>query len=61
MTQLGNMRRAQSTTTDTGAAIAEVLTGLDPADLALVVLFVGDGHDLPRIEQHWPYCRTLFR
>jgi len=51
MTQLGNMRRAQSTTTDTGAAIAEVLTGLDPADLALVVLFVGDGHDLPRIEQ----------
>ncbi|MCL1627602.1 FIST C-terminal domain-containing protein [Roseibaca sp. V10] len=51
MTQLGNMRRAQSSQTDTGAAIAEVLTGLAPADLALVVLFVGDGHDLPRIEE----------
>lgn len=51
MTRLGTMRRAQSTKVDTGAAIADVLAGLAPADLALIVLFVGEGHDLPRIEQ----------
>ena len=45
------MRRAQSTRLDTSATIAEVLSALAPADLALIVLCVGDGHDLPRIER----------
>lgn len=50
MTGQGILRRAQSTHAETGAAISAVLTELSPADLALVVLFVGEGHDLSRIE-----------
>jgi len=44
------MRRAQSVRPKTADAIAEVLIGLAPEDLALIVLFVGEGHDLRQIE-----------
>ncbi|CUX83540.1 MAG: hypothetical protein HLUCCA05_05015 [Roseibaca calidilacus] len=50
MTRPGIMRRAQSVRPKTADAIAEVLIGLAPEDLALIVLFVGEGHDLRQIE-----------
>ena len=42
--------RAQSALPDTSAAMAEVLATLAPTPLALILLFVGDGHDLRAIE-----------
>ena len=42
--------RAQSADPDTGRAIADVLAQLADHDLALIILFVGEGHDLPRLE-----------
>lgn len=42
--------RAQSSEPDTARAIAEVLAKLSCADLALIILFVGEGHDLPTLE-----------
>jgi len=50
MTRPGIMRRAQSVRPKTADAIAEVLIGLASEDLALIVLFVGEGHDLRQIE-----------
>lgn len=50
MTGSGIMRRAQSTKPCSGAAIADVLEDLSPDGLALIMLFVGEGHDLPTIE-----------
>ncbi|MCC1480850.1 FIST N-terminal domain-containing protein [Roseibaca sp. Y0-43] len=47
----GIMRRAQSGNPDSAAASAEVLAALAPDDLALIVLFVGEGHDLTAIER----------
>ncbi|MCH8466362.1 MAG: FIST C-terminal domain-containing protein [Roseinatronobacter sp.] len=44
------IRRAQSAQPDTGRAIAEVLAQLPASDMALIILFVGEGHDLAVLE-----------
>lgn len=46
--------RAQSAEPDTGRAIADVLAQLAPEHLALLILFVGEGHDLSAIERALP-------
>ncbi|MGP9788565.1 FIST N-terminal domain-containing protein [Roseinatronobacter sp. NSM] len=43
-------RHAQSGASDTAQAMSRILAALTPADLALVILFVGEGHDLHRVE-----------
>lgn len=43
--------RAQSAARDSAEAIREILAQLAPDDLALMILFVGEGHDLGQIEQ----------
>ncbi|MDD7970005.1 FIST N-terminal domain-containing protein [Roseinatronobacter alkalisoli] len=43
-------RHAQSGATDTAEAMSEILAALPCAELALVILFVGEGHDLRAIE-----------
>lgn len=43
-------RHAQSGAKDTAQAMSDILAALTPADLALVILFVGDGHDLRSVE-----------
>lgn len=43
--------RAQSSDPDTTRAMSEVLAQLAPETLALVILFVGEGHDLQAIER----------
>ncbi|MCC5993595.1 MAG: FIST C-terminal domain-containing protein [Rhodobacteraceae bacterium] len=42
--------RSQSDNPDTAAAITEVLAQIDPKSLALLILFIGEGHDLNAIE-----------
>ncbi len=42
--------RAQSSAPDTAVAITEILAQLAPEQLALIILFVGEGHDLGHIE-----------
>jgi hypothetical protein len=44
------IRRAQSAQPDTARAIAEILAQLPAPDMALVILFVGEGHDLSVLE-----------
>ncbi len=43
--------RAQSADPDTARAAADVLGQLAGQELALIILFVGDGHDLPTLER----------
>ncbi len=44
------IRRAQSAQPDTARAIAEILAQLPAPEMALVILFVGEGHDLSILE-----------
>jgi hypothetical protein len=44
------IRRAQSAQPDTARAIAEILAQLPAPEMALVILFVGEGHDLSVLE-----------
>lgn len=53
--------RAQSAAPDSGQAIAEVLAQLAPETLALVILFVGEGHDLSAIERGLAAAATSTR
>lgn len=50
MTRPEIMRRAQSQDPDTETAITHILSALQPKDLALIVLFVGEHHELQQIE-----------
>ena len=43
--------RAQSAAQDSTQATTEILAQLAPEELALMILFVGEGHDLAQIEQ----------
>lgn len=43
--------RAQSSDPDTGRAIADVLGQLTPSSLALIILFVGESHDLDVLQE----------
>ncbi|MFN7001838.1 MAG: FIST N-terminal domain-containing protein [Roseinatronobacter sp.] len=43
--------RVQSELLDSSRAMADILSQLAPEDLALIILFVGEGHDLDAIEQ----------
>jgi hypothetical protein len=57
---LALIRSAQSEQTDTSAAMQKVLAEIAPGGLALLILFVGEGHDLAAVEQALlPYAGQL--
>jgi hypothetical protein len=53
------IQRAQSADPDTARAMAEILGQLAPAELSLIILFVGEGHDMEAVAQALgPVSRT---